>query len=200
MSGPSFPVSPPWTCFGVRSTATGASWPIARSSRRIVTMSLPDDRDDDPPHLLPDRKIRALRVVPPRFLIATIWGGFGSGWDALADGMGLTAFPQGMYMLRWLKALVVSLFSRRSSLTLLSLQAPNAGEASRGRRRGPNPPQGPADPDSRVRAPRWHGPRGRSASIAVAEPDDDESVVAIGGLARLTYQSGHRARATTTAP
>ena len=95
--------------------------------------------------------------------------------------MGLTAFSQGMYMLRWLKALVDWVFSRRSSLTLLSLQAPNAGEASRGGRRRLDPPQGPSDPDSRVRAPRWHGPKGRSASIAVAEPDDDESVVAIGG-------------------
>ena len=83
-------------------------------------------------------------------------------------------------MLRWLKTLVDWVFSRRSSLTLLSLQAPNAGEASRGGRRRPDPPQGPSDSDSRVRAPRWHGPKGRSASIAVAEPDDDESVVATG--------------------
>ena len=116
----------------------------------------------------------------PRFLIATILGSSASGWDALADGMGLTAFSQGIYMLRWLKSFVDWVFSRRSSLTLLSLQAANAGEASRGGRRRPDPPQDPSDPDSRVRAPRWHGPKGRSASIAVAEPDDDESVVAIG--------------------
>ena len=95
--------------------------------------------------------------------------------------MGLTAFSQGMYMLRWLKALVGWVFSRRSSLTLVSLQAPNAGEASRGGRRRLDPPQGPSDPDTRVGAPRLHGPKGRSASIAVAEPDDDESVVAIIG-------------------
>jgi hypothetical protein len=84
-------------------------------------------------------------------------------------------------MLHLLKALVDWVFTRRSSLTLLSLQVPDAGEASRGGRRRLDPPQGPSDPDSRVRAPRWHGPKGRSASIAVAEPADDESVVAIGG-------------------
>jgi hypothetical protein len=119
--------------------------------------------------------------VHPRFLIATILGRL-----RRAGGMPLptvwgSRLSQRMYMWRWLKALVDWVFSRRSSLTLLSLQAPNAGEASRGGRRRPDPPQGPSDPDSRVRAPRWHGPKGRSASIAVAEPDDDESVVAIGG-------------------
>jgi hypothetical protein len=84
-------------------------------------------------------------------------------------------------MLRWLQAVVDWIFSRRSSLIELSLQAPHTNGASRNKRPGPDPPNGPYDRDSGVRVPKWYGPAGRSASVAVLEPVDDESVVAVGG-------------------
>jgi hypothetical protein len=83
-------------------------------------------------------------------------------------------------MWRWLQA-VVDWF-RRPSLIQLSLQPPDTTGASRNRR-GFDPPKRPLDPDSRVRAPKWHGPAGRSSSIAVDEPVDDENVAAVGALA-----------------
>src|SRR5262245_9893774 len=82
-------------------------------------------------------------------------------------------------MWRWAQVVLDWIFSRHSSLVQLSLQAPNTGGLSRGRR-GFDPPNHPYDPASWVRAPNWHGPAGRSASAAVAEPVDDESVVAVG--------------------
>jgi len=45
--------------------------------------------------------------------------------------------------------------------------------------RGPLQP--PRDPSSGVRHPRSHRPGGKSAAIAVDEPDDDEALMAIGG-------------------
>jgi hypothetical protein len=83
-------------------------------------------------------------------------------------------------MLRWLKAIVDWIFDRRSSLTQLSLQAPNAHGVSGNRRYGPDPPTRPY-PESSVRVPRRYGPTGRSASVAVTEPADDESIMAISG-------------------
>src|SRR6185503_4876457 len=84
-------------------------------------------------------------------------------------------------MLRWLKAIVDWIFGRHVWLTQLSLQAPNASGMSSNRRYGPDPPTRPHDPESPVRVPRRYGPTGRSASVAVAEPADDESLMAIGG-------------------
>src|SRR5262249_22631049 len=84
-------------------------------------------------------------------------------------------------MLGWLWVIVGWIFSRRSSFVQLSLQPPNTYGSSRNGWEGPDPPKRPYDPDSPVRAPRWQGPSGRSASVAVAEPVDDESVVAVAG-------------------
>ena len=84
-------------------------------------------------------------------------------------------------MLGWLQTIVDWIFGRASSLVQLSLQAPNTYGASRNRWEGPDPPKRPYDPDSPVRSPRWYGPTGRSASVAVAEPVDDESLVLVGG-------------------
>ena len=85
-------------------------------------------------------------------------------------------------MLGWLRAIVDWIFGRPSSLIQLSLQAPNTYGAPRNRWEGPDPPKRPYDRDSPVRSPRRYGPTGRSASVAVAEPVDDESLVAVGGL------------------
>lgn len=84
-------------------------------------------------------------------------------------------------MLGWLRTIVDWIFGRPSSLVQLSLQAPNTYGASRNRWEGPDPPKRPYDPDSPVRSPRRYGPTGRSASVAVAEPVDDESLVLVGG-------------------
>ena len=84
-------------------------------------------------------------------------------------------------MVRWLRAVVDWIFRRRSFPIQLSLQSPNQHGASPRGRRGPDLPNGRYDFDSRVREPLWHDPTGRSASAAVPEPDDAESVVAIGG-------------------
>ena len=84
------------------------------------------------------------------------------------------------HLWRWLKAVAKWFFSDRPSLTQLSLQPPDASGASRKGRRGFDPPRGPYNPDSWVRAPKWHGPTGRSTAVAVDEPDDGEAAVAIG--------------------
>jgi len=79
---------------------------------------------------------------------------------------------------------------RRPSLIQLSLQPPDTTGASRNRR-GFDPPKRPLDPDSRVRAPKSHGPAGRSSSIAVDEPVDDENVAAVGAPARDAKRAVH---------
>src|SRR6476620_11513434 len=84
-------------------------------------------------------------------------------------------------MLGWLWTIVDWIFGRPSSLIQLSLQATNTYRASSNRWEGPDPPKRPYDPDSPVRSPRRYGPTGRSASVAVAEPVDDESLVVVGG-------------------
>src|SRR5690242_16225324 len=71
-----------------------------------------------------------------------------------------------------------------SDVIQLSLRAPGAPRALRKRRPGLDPPRGPHNPYSRVRAPKWHGPTGRSAAVAVDEPDDSEAAVAIGAQNR----------------
>jgi hypothetical protein len=83
-------------------------------------------------------------------------------------------------MLRWPKVIADWLFGRRSSLIQLSLQAPSAPGVSGNRRHGPDPPTWPSDPESSVRVPRRYGPTGRGATVAVAEPADDDSIMAIG--------------------
>ncbi len=98
------------------------------------------------------------------------WKVFRSSMESSAGGT--------MRMLRWLKAVVDWMFRDRSMIQL-SLEAPNTGTTSRNDWRGPDPPRGRFGPDTGVRVPRWHGPLGRSASAAVAEPTDDKSVVAI---------------------
>jgi len=82
-------------------------------------------------------------------------------------------------MLRWLKAFVDRMFRDRSWVIQLSLEAPKPRNALRNQWRGPDPPGGLYHPDTGVRVPKWHGPTGRSASAAVAEPTDDEVAVAI---------------------
>ena len=84
--------------------------------------------------------------------------------------------------MHWLQAVVDWIFSRRSSLVQLSLYAPNTDGASRHRPRGrgPEPPTRPPNPDNWVRAPKGDAPTGRSSSVAVAEPVDDEIVIAVG--------------------
>ncbi len=47
--------------------------------------------------------------------------------------------------------------------------------------RGPDPSGRPSDPDTGVRVPKGRGPRRRSGSAAVAEPDDNEGAVAVAG-------------------
>ena len=84
------------------------------------------------------------------------------------------------HLWRWLKAVAKWFFSDRPSFIQLSLQPPDASGASRKGRRGFDPPRGPYNPDSWVRAPKWHGPTGRSTAVAVDEPDDGEAAVAIG--------------------
>src|SRR5262245_45637425 len=83
-------------------------------------------------------------------------------------------------MFGWLRAIVDWIFGR-SSLVQLSLQPPNTYGASRNRWEGPDPPKRPYDPDSPVRSPRRYGPTGRSASVALAEPVDDERLMVVGG-------------------
>src|SRR5262245_41766468 len=85
-------------------------------------------------------------------------------------------------MLHWLQTVVDWIFGRRSSFVRLSLQAPNTHGAWRNRRRGPEPPKRPSDPDSWVRSPKGYSPTSRSSSVAVAEPEDFESVAAVGRL------------------
>ena len=84
-------------------------------------------------------------------------------------------------MLGLLRTIVDWIFGRPSSFVQLSLQAPNTYGPSRNRWDGSDPPRRPHDPDSPVRSPRRYGPTGRSASVAVAEPVDDESLMAVGG-------------------
>jgi hypothetical protein len=76
-------------------------------------------------------------------------------------------------MWRRLKGLLVRLFARRS-LTQLSLQFVSTRGAPRRRFDGPD---GPYDLDSRVREPRRRGPTGRTASVAVDEPDEEERLL-----------------------
>jgi len=83
-------------------------------------------------------------------------------------------------MVRWLKTVVDWLFGRHSSLIQLSLEPPKEHGLAR-RRRGPDLHTGPYDPDSNVREPRRRGPAGRSASTSVPEPDDADTLMAIGG-------------------
>jgi hypothetical protein len=80
-------------------------------------------------------------------------------------------------MLRWLKAVLEWIFGHESSLIQLSLQSPEHKGVSRGRRQGPDSRQGGGDFDSRMREPKWLSPAGRSGSVAVPEPDDEEGAV-----------------------
>lgn len=83
-------------------------------------------------------------------------------------------------MLGRLRTIVDWIFGRPSSPVQLSLQA-SSDTASRNRWEGPDPPKGPYDRDTPVRSPRRRGPTGRGASVAVAEPVDDQSLVLVGG-------------------
>jgi hypothetical protein len=100
-------------------------------------------------------------------------------------------------MLHWLQAVVDWIFRRRSSLVQLSLSGPTSSKPplggrpytdgpSHNRRWPPEPPKHPYDTDGWVRAPKGHAPTGRCSSVAVAEPVDDESVIAVGTRNRDT--------------
>ena len=99
----------------------------------------------------------------------------------------------GGYVLHWLRTLVDWIFSRRSSFTQLSLQVPGQRGAARSEGRGPNLPLDPRDFDSRMRQPKWRGPTGRSGSVAVPEPDDEEGVVLAIGRSNIRIANGRRA-------
>ena len=45
------------------------------------------------------------------------------------------------------------------------------------------PPSAPHDPHARVREPRRRGPSGRSSSVEVLEPRDDELAQVVGRIA-----------------
>jgi hypothetical protein len=77
-------------------------------------------------------------------------------------------------MWRWLKAALGRLFARHA-FTQLSLQFLSAGRGAR--RRGLDGLDGPYDLDSRVREPRRRGPTGRTASVAVEEPEEEERLL-----------------------
>ena len=80
-------------------------------------------------------------------------------------------------MWRRLKALLIRLFARHS-FTQLSLRFPSTARgAPRRRLDGPDGPYGPYDLDSRVREPRRRGPTGRTAAVAVDEPEEGERLV-----------------------
>ena len=81
--------------------------------------------------------------------------------------------------MNWLERMVNWIFARRLP-TRLTLEPPAATRGRRRLRYRRDPPPAPHDPHSFVRAPRRRGPTDRSASVAVAEPIDDEHVVAIG--------------------
>jgi hypothetical protein len=62
------------------------------------------------------------------------------------------------------------------------------------------PPPSPLDPESPVRSPRPFGPPDRITSAAVDEPQDDDNVVAVGGLApdeSIRREFSGRARAAS---
>jgi hypothetical protein len=61
-------------------------------------------------------------------------------------------------MWRRLKALLIRLFARHSFTQ-------------------PDGPYGPYDLDSRVREPRRRGPTGRTASVAVDEPEEEKRLL-----------------------
>jgi hypothetical protein len=100
-------------------------------------------------------------------------------------------------LMRWVRSLV----SPRSSLIQLSLQPPTVDGASyRKPKRGPDlPNRPPYDVDGGVREPKRWGPPGLSTSAAVAEPNDEEYVIA---TAATRYERPHsscvRATMTTT--
>ena len=90
-------------------------------------------------------------------------------------------------MWAWLKSLVAWFLGGRRIIkqkitqlvpTPRPLTPPDPSPASGDRRPPPEPPR---DRDSRVRAPRGHGPVDRATAAAVEEPDDDENLVVIGG-------------------
>jgi len=70
-----------------------------------------------------------------------------------------------------LKVLLLRLFAH-CSFTQLSLRFVPAIRGTR--LPGSDGPDGPYDLDSRVREPRWRGPTGRTASVAVDEPEEEE--------------------------
>jgi hypothetical protein len=95
-------------------------------------------------------------------------------------------------MLRWLKNILISRTTAippaRDALTrlreLYRLRDLHMEFINDKRRRDPDPPNDPYDRDTGVRVPRPHGPSGLSAAVAVAEPDDDDTVMAIAGPVR----------------
>lgn len=77
----------------------------------------------------------------------------------------------------WLKDLVGGSLEAPASMGALRLKL---YRALRNYTPGPDAPGEPLDPESWVRSPRGRGPSGRLAAVAVGEPDDEESVVAVG--------------------
>ena len=76
---------------------------------------------------------------------------------------------------------------KRLAARLVGWRPPSSGPTQDVGRRPPS--SGPRqDPYAGVREPRKRGPGGRNASVAVMEPDPDQSVSAIGRL----WQRGRR--------
>jgi len=97
-------------------------------------------------------------------------------------------------MLRWLENIVLSRTTAvppRSNAPiwlrlreLLRLRKLHMEFTNDKRRRDPDPPTDPYDRDTGVRVPRPHGPSGLSAADALAEPDDNDPVLAVASPAR----------------
>ena len=84
-------------------------------------------------------------------------------------------------MWRRLKAVLEWIVGHQAPSIQLSLHSPYHEGLSQGWRQRPDSRPGPGDFESRLKEPKWRGPTGRSGSVAVPEPDDEERfLLAIG--------------------
>jgi hypothetical protein len=89
-------------------------------------------------------------------------------------------------MFGWLKRLIQRLLSYWAAKPQ-PVEPFSPGSHSGGR--GPRQP--PRDPDSRVREPKPRRPSGNSAAVAVEEPDERETVTAVGASGRQRTLVNH---------
>jgi len=113
-----------------------------------------------------------------------------SGGDRIADSHRRDRLSTSNVMFRLslllsrLTTAIASFFALRSSIVQLSLQSLGTEPMRTRRRFGPEPPNQPRDPNGGVREPKWRAPTGRSAAVAMSEPDEAEQVVATAGRHR----------------